>query len=241
MHDDLHSEPEGLTYLDGVTPPIFRGVLTIGEDEEGRRDAIALAGVIAEWSEPVATAEAADLIVVGSAVGAGAGRVLVGEAGRALFDGSRCPVVAAPRGYAAADDHEIRRVDIGIDGSREAGAALNLAARIARAHDAKLRVIAIAEPTFDLGGTLRPVDTAERQRLSRHLDHAADGLPGIWIETELREGLPDQILLGLAREAGLLVLGSRATYGDAGRVTLGGTGERILRASPAPVLLVPAP
>jgi nucleotide-binding universal stress UspA family protein len=61
------------------------------------------------------------------------------------------------------------------------------------------------------------------------------------VEAELREGLADQILVGLAREADLLVLGSRATYGGAGEVALGDVGKRILRGSPCPVVVVPAP
>lgn len=241
MPDCLRPESDPLEYLDGTTPPVFRLVLTDGVDEIARRDAIALAGELVARGEAVTSSEAAEMIVLGSPPAAAPGRVSLDEGGRRMLEGAHCPVALAPRGFAGLDTHELGRIDVGIDGSREAAAAFTLAARIARAHDARLRAIAVAEPTFELNGTPRPLDPRERERLARHLDHAADGLPGIWIGTELQEGLPDQILRGFARDADLLVLGSRSSYGGEGRVSLGDTGERILRASPAPVLLVPAP
>jgi nucleotide-binding universal stress UspA family protein len=241
MDDSLRPELDRVAELDGVSPPVFRRVLLAVEGEQGRRDAIALAGSLAEQAEVVTSEDAAELIVIASPSDVVQGRVSLDEAGRRLLEGALCPVAVAPRGFGDEDDREIRRIDIGIDGGREANVAFALAAKIARAHDARLRAIAVAEPAFELAGTLRPVDPRERERLLRHLDHAADGLPGIWVETELSEGLPDQILRGFARDADLLVLGSRSSYGGEGRVSLGDTGERILRASPAPVLLVPAP
>lgn len=185
--------------------------------------------------------EDAELIVIASPIDLVAGRESLEETGRRPLEGAPCPVAVAPPGFGDRADREIRRIDVGIDGSRESIVALALAAKLARAHAARLRAVAVAEPSFELGGTPRPVDPRERERLAGHLDHAADGLPGIWVETELSEGLPDQILRGFARDADLLVLGSRSSYGGEGRVSLGNTGERILRASLTPVLLAPAP
>ncbi|HKZ15397.1 MAG TPA: universal stress protein, partial [Solirubrobacterales bacterium] len=109
------------------------------------------------------------------------------------------------------------------------------------AHSARLRLIGVAPIGFDLGGSARAADPRERERLARHLEHAADALAGVAVEAELREGVTDQIILGLAREADLLVLGSRATYGGAGEIAIGDVGKRILRAAPCPTLVVPAP
>jgi nucleotide-binding universal stress UspA family protein len=138
-------------------------------------------------------------------------------------------------------DHGVRRIDVGIDGSRGAGAALLTAARLARSLDARLRIVAVAEARFDLTGSPRGSDQAELERLERHLAQAAEGLSDIAVETELREGSADQIIQGLARESDLLVLGSRAAYGDAGRTSLGSIATRVMLGSPIPTLIVPAP
>lgn len=147
----------------------------------------------------------------------------------------RGPTVASMMG------DRVRQIDVGIDGSRESAAALITAARLARSLGACLRLVAVAELRFDLAGIPRPPDPAEHRRLERHLAHAVEDLAGLDVATELREGLPDQIIQGLAREADLLILGSRATYGEAGRTSLGSVAAGVMRGAPCPVLLAPAP
>lgn len=242
MHDDFDIEIEAIEDLDGAAATLFPRVFIGGESgQDARHDATALAAVLAEGAEAVTVPERAELIVLGSAADAAPGRAALDPADRSLVDGARCPVAVAPRGLADRDDYEPRRIDVGIDGSRSANAALAVAVRLALAHDARLRLIAVAALDFEIGGSPREADPREVERLSRRLGHAADGLPGIWVETDLREGLPDQILLGLGREADLLVLGSRALYGTAGQVALGDVAERVLRAAPCPTLVIPAP
>ena len=241
MHDDLDVGIESLDELEGVAPPIFRRVLTAGNDAMALRDATALAAELAGRGQKVTLRDAADLIAIGSAEDGPSGRLQLGPAGRSLLEGARCPVAVAPRDFAAEGSHEIRRIDVGIDGSRESGEALALAVRIARAHDARLRLIAVAEPAFDLGGSPRPADPRELERLARHLEHATDGMPGLWIEADLREGLAGQVLVGLTGEADLLVLGSRAAYGDRGHVSLGEVATHVLRSAACPTLLAPTP
>ncbi|HEY5333283.1 MAG TPA: universal stress protein [Solirubrobacterales bacterium] len=241
MQDDFQPGIDSLEELDGVTPPIFRRVLLAAGDDSTWSDAVALSRALAGQAEAVTVADAADLIVIGSGPEATPGRTGLDRAGEKLVEGARCPVAVAPRGLAGRDDYELRRIDVGIDGSREAAAALTVAAHLARAHDARLRLVAVAELGFDLGGAPRPPDPREVERLGRHLDNAGDGLPGIWVEAYLREGSADQILIGLSREADLLVLGSQAAYGDGGHVSLGEAATRILRAAACPTLVVPAP
>jgi nucleotide-binding universal stress UspA family protein len=138
-------------------------------------------------------------------------------------------------------DHGVRRIDVGIDGSRGAAAALLTAARLARSLDARLRLVAVAELHLGLADDIGHSDPTELERLERHLSRAAAGLEGLTVETELREGSADQIIQGLARESDLLVLGSRTAYGDAGRTSLGTIAARIMVGSPIPTLIVPAP
>jgi nucleotide-binding universal stress UspA family protein len=241
MHDDFEPGLETLETFEGATRPLFSRFFIAGDGEEPRRDAAKLAAALAPGSEAVGAVERADLIVTGSALDGAPSRVTLEPSTLDAIQGAGAVVAAAPRGLAERDDFAVGRIDVGIDGSREATAALAVAVRLALTHSARLRLIGVAGIDFDLEGAARPADPRELERLARHLELAAGRLAGIPVEAELREGLVDQILLGLAREADLLVLGSRATYGGAGEIALGDVGKRILRASPCAVVVVPAP
>lgn len=242
VQDDFESSIDAIENFEGATAPIFARVFVAGEEgSDSRRDALALAAAIAGRGEVVTVPERADLVVTGSAADAAPGRVMLDPADRVLLEGARCPVAVAPRGLAGREDREVRRIDVGIDGGRGGSAALSTAIHLSLAREVRLRLIAVAELAFDRTGTTRGADPGELERLGRHLRHSTDGLTGVWVETELREGLADQILLGLARDADLLILGSRATYDGAGRVAIGEVAGRVLRGSPSPVLIAPAP
>ena len=137
----------------------------------------------------------------------------------------------------------MRRIDVGVDGGREAAAALTLAVRLAARPRARLRLVGVAEIE------LRPRRHAAPRRPARAgrdspatSTHAADGLRRHRGRGRAARG-PRRRRSSSAspREADLLVLGSRATYGGAGEVALGDVGKRILRAAPCPTLVVPAP
>jgi nucleotide-binding universal stress UspA family protein len=237
MHDDLRPGIDAVEELDGATPPFFRRVFIAGEgDSEARGDATGLAAALAGRAEAVTLARRADLIVTGSARAGATGRVTLDPSDRPLLEGAECPVAVAPRGLAGRDDYRLRRIDVGVDGGRDSSVALDLAVRLAFRHDARLRLIAVAE----LDGAAREADPRELERLARRLEQATDGLAGIWVETELREGLPDQVILGLATGTDLLVLGSRAAYGNVGKVAIGDVAARVLATAPCPILIVPA-
>jgi nucleotide-binding universal stress UspA family protein len=146
----------------------------------------------------------------------------------------------APTGLDGGDGRRARRIAVGIDGGRGSAAALVTAARLAARDASRLRLIAVAEPEVDHGADPH-ADPRELARLSRHLDRAADDLPGSEVDAVLREGLADLVLVGDAADADLLVLGSRAEYGDAGHVVIGTVAARVLRHAPCPVLIVPSP
>jgi nucleotide-binding universal stress UspA family protein len=138
------------------------------------------------------------------------------------------------------DEDAVTRIDVGFDGSREAAAALMTAARLARSLEARLRLVAVAERRFDLTG--RPLSgPGELERLERHLAQAIVALDGLAVETELREGSPDEVIRALARESDLLVLGSRASYCASGHTSLGTIAARVMKRSPIPTLIVPTP
>jgi nucleotide-binding universal stress UspA family protein len=230
MPDDLQPDLDG-----GAPRRPFPRVFVVGEGE-ARRDTTALAAALAEQAETVTIPGRADLIVSGPATDG-----VPDPSDLAPLEEATCPVAVAPHGLAGREGYGLRRIDVGIDGSRGAGAALAIGVRLAVAHSARLRLIAVAEPSFDRHGTAGRADPREVERLSRHLENATDGLAGVQVETELREGLADQIVVDLARDADLLVLGSRTGYGSAGRIVVGDVSARILRAAPCPVMVVPAP
>lgn len=138
------------------------------------------------------------------------------------------------------DGGAVRRIDVGFDGSREAAAALVTAAQLARSSGARLRLIAVVEQVFDLTGRLLSGPN-ELERLERHLARAVIDLDDLVVETELREGSPDEVIRELARESDLLVLGSRASYGPSGHTCLGSIAARVVGGSPIPTLIVPTP
>lgn len=240
MHDEFEPALDPLEFLDGATPRHFARVFIAGADgSEARRDAIALASTLAEDAEAVTATERADLLVLGSAPDGLAGRVTLGLAERPLLEGAPCPAAVAPRGFAYAAKRELRRIAVGLDGGRGSLLALDAAHRLARAHDAGLCLIGVAE--LELGDDLPHADPRELTRLSRRLSQASEGLADVEADTELREGIPDRVLVDLAAEADLLVLGSRTTYGGAGQVAIGEVSAHVLRGARCPTLIVPAP
>ena len=240
MHDDFEPALDALESLDGAAPRQFARVFIAGSDRgETRRDALALASALAERAEEVTSPERADLIVVGSAPDGLAGQVTLGLAERPLVEGSACPAAVAPRGFAHAARRGVRRIAVGLEGGRGSLAALEAAHRLARAHDARLYLIGVAE--IELHDDLPHADPRELTRLSRRLSLASEGLAGVEADTELREGIPDRVLIDLAAEADLLVLGSRTTYGGAGQVAIGEVSAHVLRGARCPTMIVPAP
>jgi nucleotide-binding universal stress UspA family protein len=243
MRDDFQAAIENIETLEGATPAIFPRVFLAGDaGSETRRDAASLAAALAGTrAAAISMPEQADLVVVGSAADATPGWAVLDPSDRPLLDRAACPVAAAPRGLSGRDDYMPRRIDVGVDGSRGAAAALATSVRIARQRAAHLLLIAIAETRADPGGTDRRGDPREIERLSRHLEHAVADISAVALRTELREGVPDQTLVEFAADADLLVLGSRAAYGGGDGVVIGDVASRVLRGCPCPTLIVPSP
>ena len=74
-----------------------------------------------------------------------------------------------------------------------------------------------------------------RDRLREELEALDDSVE---VEELILGGNPATQLAGAASETDLLVVGSRG-YGPLRRALVGGVSNRLMRASPAPVLIVP--
>jgi nucleotide-binding universal stress UspA family protein len=68
--------------------------------------------------ERVATREDRDLLVVGSSRHAAEGRVRIGTRTRQLLSGLKCALAIVPRGMHRHQNHRLRRIGVGYDGTR---------------------------------------------------------------------------------------------------------------------------
>lgn len=137
---------------------------------------------------------------------------------------------------------------VGIDGSANARRALEWAAAEARLRGGALVVVLawdVPVATFSTVA-LASVDTAQLDELhaqaKRRLDEALAGteeiLAGLDVRRLVLEGPPARILLDTARDADLLVVGTRGHGGLAGLV-LGSVSQQCAHHSPCPVVIVP--
>ena len=144
----------------------------------------------------------------------------------------------------------INRILCAIDFSEHSRRALDHAVAIARWYEASVTVVYVFSPAPV--AAVGPGMTAFQPIVLTDLDYerlrndvqsfaAAEGAPGVAIDTVLREGFPATEIVAAARDlqADLIVLG---THGRSGveRLFLGSVAERVLRRAPCPVLTVPA-
>jgi nucleotide-binding universal stress UspA family protein len=136
---------------------------------------------------------------------------------------------------------------VGIDGGQPAQAALQWAARLARATQSQLRAVCVLQwPVgFTSGSSGSPgltlqlpnsaVDGSYLHGMVRVFNEV-DPLPD-WL-FHFAAGDPGEVLVQLADEADLLVIGSRE-HATAGRALSGGTGHYCLTHSTCPFVTVP--
>jgi nucleotide-binding universal stress UspA family protein len=131
-----------------------------------------------------------------------------------------------------------------VDFSPHAERALRHAAALAAHSGARLTVVAVNDPVLVAaasaaghGATVRgQVETAIAEMLARMPRPTAAGEVAIDIATGAP---PDEILAAATRaNADLVVMGTRG-LGGASKLMFGSTAERVLRAAPIPVLVVP--
>jgi len=193
--------------------------------------------------------ERADVLVLGSSHRVGAGRAGAGRTGRQAVHGAASAVALAAHGIAAAGDRfALQRVVVGVDRSPESQAALAFARPLAEAAGARLTAVGVVDDR--LPATVAPAGMAAElvqwdELVEAHTDQtrrllAALTERGPGVATELRVGDPAEELAAAARDADLLVLGSRR-WGPFSRLVVGSTGEELAREAPCSLLLVPRP
>jgi nucleotide-binding universal stress UspA family protein len=190
--------------------------------------------------------EHADLLVVGSR-GRGAARsALLGSVGLHCVTHARCPVIVVHPGPAVAGPP---RIVVGVDGSAESRAALVAALAEADRTGAEVEVVAAYFPTdYWTDVTLVLVQSVEAIRADLQLrteelvadvvgeQEAAGGVARV--RMTIQEGPAAEVLLQRARDAQLLVVGSRGRSAIRG-LLLGSVALDCAMHAPGPVMLVP--
>jgi len=187
-----------------------------------------------------------DLLVVGSAGDADAGRVRLGRSARELLGHLECPVAIAPSGFQQQAAQRLDRIGVGFDDSPESWAALDLAVSIASTADAMLEVREAIDDGVAGESRAEQVVLGEGAVTEGQLTSAfrrgpaATSGTGLSTNVEVEVGMPTDVLSELCEQVDLLVLGSGRSA-PLGRVQPGSTGRALLRLATSPVVLVPRP
>ena len=186
--------------------------------------------------QELATAEQADLIVLGQADP---------REMQFLVQHGVTPVAVAPAGFASDPDTGVRVLGVAFDGSDESVVALGLAEALALEAGATLRIISVLEPmTIPAPGLSAFYGYAEPEavavdRLYRLLEDAAGSVdPAVRPQTIVARGRTADEIAKHAGVLDLLMIGSRG-YGWLRRFLLGSTSTAVVQAAPCPVLVVP--
>ena len=138
---------------------------------------------------------------------------------------------------------EAKPIMAGTDGSNDSLRAVEWAAREAALRGTPLRIVSVPAQgswiALDLVGPeiiSRAAHEASRLALARAAERAAEVAPGLPLDTALLSGSPARTLADAARDASMLVIGSRGT-GAFAAMTLGSVGRYAAMHSPAPVVV----
>jgi nucleotide-binding universal stress UspA family protein len=225
VKEDEHWIRRGATKILG-TIPFSTKVLAGGHETAGLKE--------------LAEAEEADVIIVGSTHRGRAGSVCPGSVGERVLGGAPCAVAIAPHGLAGADT-SIEEIAVGYDGSRAATVALQRAIGLADRFHASLLVLGAVEISLGLAGyETRQSRELQQAEMERHLQRAVEMVPStITAQSRLVFGAPGRSLIDAAKDADLLVLGSRGNYGVLQRLVLGTVGAAAVRSATCPTLITP--
>lgn len=128
---------------------------------------------------------------------------------------------------------------VGVDGSPASTAALVWALREAEAHGAPLTLLYVVDPLSAAYGTYeRSIEEAEGQlnKAVAELGHT----PQVRIDLGAEIGRPPAVLVRRAKDADMLVVGSRGQGGVKGLV-LGSVSTAVVHSCPVPVVVIPSP
>jgi nucleotide-binding universal stress UspA family protein len=194
----------------------------------------------------LAKAENARMVVIGSSRRGAVGRVLPGSTGRVVAHGAPCAVAIAPHDWQIQAPDVPLTFGVGFSDSPESRDALALAAEMASAGHAPLRVLTTvhipspAHPMFAATGTSFTGWVREQRRGAAALAQEAVESVASEIETEviLTEGDPVERLVEASHDLDVLVVGSRR-FGPLRSALLGSVSGPLIERAACPVVVVP--
>ncbi|WP_265522276.1 universal stress protein [Oerskovia flava] len=135
---------------------------------------------------------------------------------------------------------------VGVDGSPTGSAALTWAAREAASRDGSLHVLHVGEipmVSSPFAGVayvppLEEIADYGAQVLEAAGDCVARTAPGVPVRTSMRTGSPSEVLLDAARDADLVVVGTRG-LGAVASIALGSVSGRLATRVTTPLVVVP--
>lgn len=190
----------------------------------------------------------ADLLVVGSRGRGGFGALLLGSTSYRTAGRAPCPVVVVRGDPEAASPADVRRIVVGVDGSRPARRALRWALDEARMRDLPVTVVhGYPEPAFLMhaglqsDANLQHARTTARERAVAVIDgtlEAVEPPSGIQIDRMAATGPAAGLLLEHAGADALLVVGTRG-HGAVGQMLVGSVTHQCLHHATGSVAVVP--
>jgi nucleotide-binding universal stress UspA family protein len=180
----------------------------------------------------LAEAEGADVVVIGSAVGAEHGRIGIARTAGRLLQGAPCAVAISPPG-GRSETGLFRHVGVAYDGSPEAATALAEAYAVAERCGAAMTIYSAIDQTV-------PASAVSRRTVQERLDAVAAAAPaGVNPRTEMLVGAPGAVIAGACEGVvDLLLAGSRG-YGSLQRALVGSVSEWLVERATHPVVIVP--
>ncbi|WP_343910947.1 universal stress protein [Nocardioides aquiterrae] len=185
-------------------------------------------------------AEDAALVVVGSRGRGPVRSLLLGSVAHALSRQPVCPVVVL---RPLAESVVRRGIVVGVDASGTSTAALDFAYRLASLRQQPLRVVHVIWDAAQSSGEVGPDEEgydAERRVLAETLAGMGERYPDVAAVPVLTRGLVDRVLVRLAEDAGLVVVGVHRRGALAGLVR-GRTAAIVTEQSSGTVAVVPEP
>lgn len=182
----------------------------------------------------------AALIIVGAASNGLFKRFTVGSVANGLLHASPVPVALAPRGYNRKDP--LTRLTV-MTGVREGWqAVVDVGTTAAGRRQVPLRLVSVVEidqssqTSFDLDNALSPA----KQHVNTVLKEAAAKLPDNKVTVTLAHGRSiEEAIDGIGWKSGELVIVGSSRLAENRKIFLGSTANKILRALPVPMVVVP--
>ncbi len=177
------------------------------------------------------------LVVLGAGRSGGLTGLRLGSVSNHVAMHASCPVVVVPAGHDPAAGGD-RDVVVGVDGSWMADAATEFA--VAEAEQRGVRLVAVhawTPPHGVSGEHLARLEAAEHDRLTAAVRRRRPAERHVDVDHRVLAGSPASGLLAAARDAQLLVIGSRGT-GELRGMLLGSVGLQLLHRVACPLAVV---